>query len=96
MTDRIPDQVLTADDAARIQYQCERAGSLPMWTVTERPTDYPGHFVARLYVVPGAPHGCQYVIVGATLDDVRAQLPCTLSCMPRHPSDDPIIVESWF
>lgn len=96
MTDRIPDQVLTAADAVRIQQQCEAADALPIWLVTKRPDDYPQHFVARLFVIPDARDGSQFVLIGATLDEVRAQLPPTLTCMPRHPSDAPVIVESWF
>lgn len=31
-----------------------------------------------------------------SLEEARAKVPPGLYRMPRHPSDDPVIVESWF
>lgn len=69
---------------------------LSMWVVTQNPTDFPGKFVAREWLI-GA--GCQAATlnhhVADTLDHVRSMLPPELCRLPRDPSDDPVIVESW-
>lgn len=69
---------------------------LSMWVITQNPSDFPGKFVAREWLV-GA--GCQAATlnhhVADTLDGVRAMLPVGLVVLPRDPSDDAVIVESW-
>ncbi|WP_155831239.1 hypothetical protein [Hyphomicrobium sp. 802] len=73
-----------------------RAGLQPMWTIYERPTDYPNGFIARLFVHgPGIFGPSLETVKGATLQEVRAGLPKGLFCMPRFPEDDPKIVEVW-
>lgn len=74
-----------------------RAGShLCIWTVYDRPRDYPTSFVARLSVVHGPePVMTRKVVTGPTLEAVRGQLPAGLTCLPRNPQDDPVIVECW-
>lgn len=70
--------------------------ALPIWTITENPSDHPGKFVARIWLVEGR-------IVAATtgtyiaddLETVRAMLPAGLINIGRQPEDDPVIVESW-
>lgn len=72
--------------------------ALEMWTVTRRPRDLPGvAFAARLQrVMPGgATEITDSLVTGPTLEDVRAQLPPGLACLPRHRDDDPVIVEVW-
>lgn len=66
--------------------------SLDIWTVYERPTDYPQGFIARLYRNGTA---TQAIVTGDTLDAVRGGIPLGLCRMARHPSDDPVIVETW-
>ena len=68
---------------------------LPMWVVTGSPSDYPGQWVARLYLtLPEAgPTNC--AIIGDSLDAVRAALPLGLTRLPRYQDDDPVIVEVW-
>lgn len=72
--------------------------ALPIWTVYERPTDYPQGFVARMHVVgrnaeESGPTATAYF--GPTLESVRQQLPPGLVCLGREPADEPQIVESW-
>ena len=69
---------------------------LGMWAVTRNPSDFPGKFVARKWLIGS---GTMAVTadhhVADTLDDVRELLPPGLCMIPRNPNDDPVIVESW-
>ena len=71
---------------------------LPVWTVYERPTDYPDGYVARMFLSIGRttnPEVTQVAIYAASLREVRSRLPAGLCQMARHEADDPHIVESW-
>ena len=72
---------------------------LPMWVVTERPRDYPEHYVARLNVWDEA--GKSYV---PTLNTIirrnREELDLVmigkgLTFLPRDPNDAAVIVGVW-
>jgi hypothetical protein len=70
---------------------------LQMWTVYEKPKDYPDAFVARLHLVGKKASGpTDQAFFGPSLENVRAQLPEGLVRMPRMPEDEPQIVEVWF
>lgn len=71
--------------------------TLSMWTVYERPRDYPEHYVARRWENVGGrePVPTTDVFVAASLAEVRALLPPGLHCIPRFPDDQPVIVEIW-
>jgi hypothetical protein len=73
------------------------AGYMPVWTIYEKPFDYPEGFIARANVASrdGQMQATTAVITGATLEEVRAQLPPGLACFPRDESDSYVIVESW-
>lgn len=66
---------------------------LPIWTVYENPTDYPGQFVARLW------HGTEPTGEMMLFEDLaavrHAMLRKALYRLPRRPEDDPVIVETW-
>lgn len=69
---------------------------IPMWVITENPTDFPGQFVARKWVlgrgytaVTDAHH------VADTLDAIRETIPAGMSNIGRQPNDEPVIVECW-
>lgn len=68
-----------------------------VWTVYERPRDYPQGFVGHLFEIRagGITHPSGNRVFGPTLESVRAQLPPGLHRMPRDPNDEPQIVESW-
>ncbi|WP_423396070.1 hypothetical protein [Burkholderia sp. LMG 21824] len=70
-----------------------------IWVIYERPTDYPNGYVARRLRASstgGVVTSPRDVLVGDTLDEVRAQLrPFGLYRIPRDPRDEPQIVESW-
>lgn len=70
---------------------------LGLWTVYERPADYPIGFVARLHhVYAGGLSGATLTAVyGPDLASVRRKLPAGLENLGREPEDDPHIVETW-
>lgn len=69
--------------------------SLSIWTIYENPKDYPGIFVARRREVSLTPVATSDILTGASLEDVRAQLPPGLMRMPANAEDDQSVVESW-
>lgn len=69
-----------------------RSKVLPMWTVYDNPSDYPGKFVARMSFYDRATSN---VLVADTLEELRGLLPPRLTRLERDPNDDPVIVEVW-
>ena len=71
---------------------------LSVWTVYDHPSDYPGHYVAREFLVhPDGPVMTDNVITSLQLEWLRDQLEYDmgLACLTRSPEDDPKIVETW-
>ena len=69
-----------------------------MWTIYERPRDFPALYVARLWRLRrGAdnPVAALETLTAPTLDELRDQLPPGLYRVPRNACDDPVIVETW-
>lgn len=70
--------------------------TLSIWVITCNPSDYPDSWVARRCEIgcgtvrPTAEH-----FVHDTLDQARAAVPPGMWRLPRHATDDPVIVESW-
>lgn len=70
------------------------SAGLEIWTVYEHPSDWPqGTFVARKWLLDQRTEQC---VTGRSLEEVRGKLPPGLYRMPRSPTDDPVIVETWF
>ncbi|RQP58001.1 hypothetical protein DF159_20880 [Burkholderia ubonensis] len=68
-----------------------------LWTIYERPRDYPHSFIARRWTIEGgAAVPCEVAVVAPTLEDVRELLPPGLVRMERNDQDEPQIVETWF
>jgi hypothetical protein len=69
---------------------------LQMWVVYNNPSDYPGKWVVRLYLVgrggASVPAGA---VVADTLEGVRAAIPPGLQRLERHSADDPVVYEVW-
>lgn len=72
---------------------------LEIFTIYERPADYPGHYVVRRWsIVAGVndpvpaldPHA-----VVASLEAARASIPPGHVALERSVDDEPQIVESW-
>jgi hypothetical protein len=69
---------------------------LDIWTIYDRPRDFPDCFVARCFTIgEGAIERAKYVITAPTLEEIREMIPWGLALLPRSPNDDPNIVESW-
>jgi hypothetical protein len=80
-----------------IPFVAAGAPALEMFVVTSNPSDYPGKIVVRRWIIWGPeprPIGAP-VAVEDSLDAARAKIPPGLDRLTRHPSDDPVIVESW-
>jgi hypothetical protein len=91
-----------SDSAARDLYTWPALdgteGSLEMFTVFERPLDFPAHFVVRRsFVLAGGETKLDVVPrLASDLDNARQLIPPWLHCQPRHELDEPQIVEVWF
>lgn len=71
---------------------------LLVWTVFDHPSDWPENFVVRPHVVlrDGTVKPDPQVFLFDNLDDAREFLSEKgLTCLARHPEDDPVIVETW-
>jgi hypothetical protein len=68
-------------------------GRLQIWTVYEKPKDFPHCFVARMFEGDEA---TDEIMVCSDLEPIRQELAKRgLVCLPRDENDDPVIVESW-
>jgi len=65
---------------------------LAIWTVYQSPLDYPGRVVARRFLLD---RPTDQIIIGSSLEEVRAQLPYGMLRIERSPSDEAHIVEVW-
>lgn len=65
---------------------------LPIWTIYDHRGDFQGVFVARLSILDKP---TTKTLMAGTLEGLRSQLPTGLTCLPRSPEDDPVIVECW-
>lgn len=84
------------DHILRLQYGATRRGHLPMWTIYEKPKDFPDSYVARMFEVAKEPVATHHTIRSDQLEPLRAAFAqAGLVCMARSPEDDPKIVEVW-
>jgi len=71
-------------------------GVLSIWTVYDKPKDYPDTFVARRFEAGGGTSGPTGDVVTGDLKQIREAMQMNgLYCMHRAPSDDLRIVETW-
>lgn len=77
--------------------QAVAQGWLVLWTVYEKPTDYPNDFIARMHVVTssGTSGPTTAHVKAKTLEQIRTKLPPGLTRLNRSPGDEPQIVETW-
>jgi hypothetical protein len=73
-----------------------KRGALAIWTIYNRPKDYPDGFIARLHeAAKGKTGPTDKTIVGG-LDELRHVFyRAGLSRIHRSPGDEPPIVECW-
>lgn len=70
--------------------------TLCMYAICDGPRDYPDEFIVRRWdIAAGRIVAGPVVARGLDLETLRGQLPAGLVRIPRHPTDDPVIVESW-
>lgn len=66
-----------------------------LFTIYERPKDYPEHFVVRRWTVEGSKEKAHECRLADSLEEARKLVPPFLTRMNRFPEDDPCIVETW-
>jgi hypothetical protein len=71
--------------------------SLPIYVIYENPSDFPGEFVVRRrwHIITGIIQSGELLGRTKSLTEARNLLPPGLTCLQRHSTDDPVIVESW-
>jgi hypothetical protein len=91
-----------AATAQKVQDAAPRINDLLIWTVYERPDNFPDSFICRPFstlprkVIQGAaPLPLDCYLEAATLAELRMLLPAGLTLLTRSPGDDPKIVETW-
>jgi hypothetical protein len=79
------------------QWEASRRGVMTIWTVYERPTDYPDGFIARRFEVGGGKTtATDDTLVSNDLERLRQILArAGLIKLLRNERDEPQIVESW-
>jgi hypothetical protein len=73
-------------------------GSLPLWTVYDRPPGFLHSYVARQFETWGVPEAVPTgeMIISADLAALRHLLQTRgLTCIGRYAEDHPTIIESW-
>lgn len=70
---------------------------LSIWTIYKSPRDAPGLYVARRHIAhAGATAATDEAYTANDIEPLRAMFrEQGLVLIPRHESDDPVIVESW-
>lgn len=65
---------------------------IPLIRVYRSPSDYPGKYIARLWDVD---RPTNVIAIAESLEEIREAKPAEMAILQRHPSDDPVIVETW-
>ena len=75
-----------------------RSDAMEQWVVYGPNTrDFPGQYVVRRAQIAAGVifNDVRPTAVVPTLEEARAMVPIDAFCIPRHPEDDPVIVEVW-
>ncbi len=68
---------------------------LTMWTIYERPLDFPNCYVVRRWTVEEGKTVAHECLLADSLEKARKLVPPHSTRMDRFPEDDPVIVETW-
>lgn len=69
---------------------------LVMYTIYDKPKDYPDRFVVRRWRIVGPKVTPEAVpMLADDIEDARSCIPPGTVCMERYLLDDPNIVETW-
>ena len=80
-------------DVLMASADAHKRGALAIWTIYDRPLDYPDGFIARLHEVPGGPTD---MTLAGELEEIRKMLwRAGMMKLTRDDKDEPPIVESW-
>ena len=63
-----------------------------MIVIYDHPKDYPNSYVARIWDMNKPTN---VVVKNESLDVLRSLIPSGMSCIKRHETDDPCIIEIW-
>ncbi len=66
-----------------------------VYAIYDNPKDFPGEIVVRRWRVSRGVTAEELVHRSCSLKQARSSIPDGLVCLPRSPSDDPVIVEVW-
>ena len=78
------------------QYEASKRGQLTIWTIYEKPKDFPDGFIARRFEVGGGNTVPTRDTLTGKLEDIRQALwKAGLMKLSRKDGDEPQIVESW-
>jgi hypothetical protein len=81
---------------AKASWDSAQRGELSMWTVYDRPPDYPDAFVARRFEIGTEPVPTDDVILASELEQLRrAFRRAGLTLISRSDGDEQQIVETW-
>lgn len=70
--------------------------ALEMWTIYQRPRDYPcGYVVRRSIIGAGIVRADKVAIYVKDIHEARAMIPAGKVCLPPDEGDDPVILETW-
>jgi hypothetical protein len=84
------------EDVLRTQHERGQRGYLSLWTIYDRPNDYPHGFIARRHDVGRGKSTPAADLLIADLEGLREVFQnAGLHCIPRQKDDDVKIVESW-
>lgn len=69
---------------------------LPMFVIYDHPSDFPDHYVARLWLTLPEEKATYFTIRCTDLERIRDELRAAgMVCMGRTEGDDPQIIEVW-
>ena len=69
---------------------------LPLFTITDHPTDWPDFYVARLSLSLPEPQVMPFAIMDRSLERLQTTMEALgLVKLMRDPADDPVILETW-
>jgi hypothetical protein len=95
------DTKICQHSAQVIQGKAATVDDLLIWTIYERPADFPNSYIARPFSTligasqGGVPYGMRCYLEAATLNELRLLLPMGLYRLERNAADDKKIVETW-
>jgi hypothetical protein len=83
-------------DVMKTQYEAAQRDALVIWTIYDRPRDYPAGFIARRFEVGGGAASATNDTLTGELEELRKHFhDAGLFKLSRQEGDEPQIVESW-